>query len=55
MKLPYFFIYAKDKKQTSTDLTAVLLHDDMKLGIFRDIKKEEIVDSLNALIACLQA
>lgn len=45
----------KDKKQTSTDLTAVLLHDDMKLGIFRDIKKEEIADSLNALIACLQA
>ncbi len=44
----------KDKKQTSTDLTAVLLFDDMKLGIFRDIKREEIVASLNSLIDCLK-
>ncbi|OLN32148.1 AroB-related putative sugar phosphate phospholyase (cyclizing) [Desulfosporosinus metallidurans] len=28
----------KDKKQTSSDLTAVLLYDDMKLGIFKDLK-----------------
>lgn len=32
----------KDKKQISSDLTAVLMHDDMKLNIVRDVTREEI-------------
>lgn len=31
----------KDKKQTSKELTAVLMHDDMKLKIVKDLKAEE--------------
>ena len=43
----------KDKKQTSEALTAVLLYDDMKIGIYRDIKKEEIVYALKCLQECI--
>jgi len=43
----------KDKKQSSKDLTAVLLYDDLKLGIFKDLKKEEITQALDDLYQCL--
>lgn len=45
----------KDKKQTNADLTAVLLYDDMKIGIFKDIKREEINIALESLYKCLKA
>lgn len=32
----------KDKKQTSAELTAVLMYDDMKLKVVRDVKPDEI-------------
>lgn len=44
----------KDKKQISTDITVVLLYDDMKLGVFRDIKKGEIEDAIISMLDCLK-
>lgn len=32
----------KDKKQIDTDLTGVLLHDDMRLSVYHDLQKNEI-------------
>lgn len=43
----------KDKKQTSTELTAVLLYENMKIGIYRDLSKEEIIDAIASLYKCL--
>lgn len=43
----------KDKKQTSTALTAVLLYEDMKIAIYRDLKKEEIEYAIRCLYECL--
>jgi len=43
----------KDKKQTGTEITAVLLYDNMKLGIFKDLKREEVENALDALFLCL--
>ena len=42
-----------DKKQTSQNLTAILLDENMKLGIYRDIKKEEIKEAVEYLFQML--
>ena len=39
----------KDKKQTSTSMTAVLLYDDMKIGIFKDLNVEETETAIKYL------
>ena len=44
----------KDKKQTSDELTAILLHDNMKLGIHKDLSVEEIVYGINSLYNCFK-
>ena len=36
----------KDKKQTSTDLTAVLMYDNMKLRIVHDLKEHEAEEAI---------
>lgn len=42
----------KDKKQTSNELTAVLLYGNMELGIFKDLKSEEIIYGIDSLYNC---
>jgi len=42
-----------DKKQTDQNLTAILLDENMKLGIYRDIKKEEIKEAVEYLFKML--
>jgi len=42
-----------DKKQTNKNLTAILLDENMKLGIYRDIEKEEIKEAVEYLFKML--
>jgi len=44
----------KDKKQTSRQITAVLMYDDMKLRIVNDVKVNEIVDAVTYLLDFLE-
>ncbi len=44
----------KDKKQTSTDLTAVLMYDDFKLKIVHDLKPDEIPGAIEYTLNYLQ-
>lgn len=44
----------KDKKQVSTDLTAVLMRDDMKLVIVHDVQNEEIQEAVNYVFNMLK-
>lgn len=44
----------KDKKQTSTDLTAVLMYDDFSLQVVHDLKQQEICDAVAYTLECLQ-
>lgn len=44
----------KDKKQTSTALTAVLLRADETLAVYRDIKESEVREALKATCALLE-
>lgn len=39
----------KDKKQTNKDITAVLIKEDYSLGVFKDIKEEEIAQAMKQL------
>lgn len=41
----------KDKKQTSNDLTAVLMYDDMNLKIIHDLREDEIKTALQFIVA----
>ena len=44
----------KDKKQTSRQITAVLMYDDMKLRIVNDVKVDEIIDAVTYLLDFLE-
>lgn len=44
----------KDKKQTSDQLTAILIHGNMELGIFKDLKQEEIAYGISSLYKCVK-
>lgn len=44
----------KDKKQTSTDLTAVLMHDDFKLEIVHDVRPSEIQEAIDYTLKYLK-
>ena len=44
----------KDKKQTSTDLTAVLMHDDFKLEIVHDVRPSEIQEAVDYTLKYLK-
>lgn len=44
----------KDKKQTSTALTAVLMTGDRKLTIFKDLTAEEIQEAVESMITVLR-
>lgn len=39
----------KDKKQTDSNITAVLMKDDMKLNVVHDVTRDEIEDAINYL------
>lgn len=43
----------KDKKQTGKELTAVLMHDDMKLQVVHNVQRAEIENAINYLFAKL--
>lgn len=45
----------KDKKQTSDELTAILLYDNMKLGVFKDLRLEEITYGIDSLYKCFES
>lgn len=40
----------KDKKQTSTAISAVLIKKDYSLGVFKDVKEEEIAKAIDHLL-----
>lgn len=44
----------KDKKQINSDLTAVLLYDDMKLKVYHDLQKEEVEHAITYVIQLLK-
>lgn len=44
----------KDKKQTDSNITAVLMKDDMKLQIVHDVQRSEIEDAINYLFSNLR-
>jgi 3-dehydroquinate synthase len=43
----------KDKKQTNLEVSAVLLYENMKLKLFKDLKKEEIGEALDLMYQIL--
>lgn len=43
-------VIRKDKKQTSNDLTGVLLHDDMQLKIYRDLEPDEVAQAFRTVL-----
>ena len=46
-------VMRKDKKQTSHDLRAILMDNDMNLFIVNDISKKEIELALNNLVKAI--
>lgn len=44
----------KDKKQTNTDLTAVLMYDEMKLKVIHDLKPEEVENAVSYVFQKLE-
>lgn len=41
----------KDKKQTGKDITAVLIRKDHSLGVFHDVKDDEVLDAVNYAVS----
>ena len=44
----------KDKKQTGTDITAVLIREDYTLGVFKDVKEAEIEQAMNHMLRVMR-
>lgn len=43
----------KDKKQTNKEITAVFIQQDHSLGVYRDVKEEEIVEAVGHVVVLM--